>query len=158
LWPVYLPLSKGAGSVIGWVEFAHKTSSDLDGQLIWTKPGGSTVYPDGFTSQIWVTGSTYTPPPTGNRAVNISNGYLKLKGPGWDAATAFKLDANNKVTGAGLSMTISPTSGWYKGSVVSPWNGQTVSFQGVLSQKANLGAGFFLDGGQSGNASLSSAP
>ena len=46
----------------------------------------------------------------------------------------------------------------FKGSVLNPETGKAMPFQGILFKKGNVGMGYFLSSGQSGEAYLCPAP
>jgi hypothetical protein len=60
--------------------------------------------------------------------------------------------SNNKISsGSSLKLNVSSTSGLFQGTLaVGGGKSGTVSFQGVLFEKDNVGLGFFLGSGQSG--------
>ena len=65
--------------------------------------------------------------------------------------------ANNKVaSGSNLKLSFATKQGTFKGTALTE-TGQ-VAFQGVVMQKVNSGAGFFLRAGQSGKVELQSRP
>jgi hypothetical protein len=47
-------------------------------------------------------------------------------------------------------VTITTASGLFKGTVVNPADGKSVSFNGVVLQKQNIAAGFFTGFNQTG--------
>ena len=164
LWPLYSPLYGGGGAVVSWIEFANQPDSDLGGPLIWIKPAGAhKYYPQGFTNELMSTGSSYRAPASGARALNMTEGSLVLSGGGLaqPLVSGLTLGANNRVTpaaGSKLMLSLSPTTGLFKGSAFNPDTGKTIPFQGVLFKKANIGIGYFLGADQSGEIYLSPAP
>ena len=167
VWPLYYSLYSGGGSVIAWMQFNSQTDSDLGGQLIWTKPGaaGTKYYPAGFTNTIWALGSAYTAPLAGQRVLDLNHGDGNLIFYGGGLAAPFtnilSLDLRNRVTtrpADHLSLSFTPASGLLRGSTLNPFTGKTISFQGVLFEKEDLGVGFFLGPSQSGGFYLSPAP
>jgi hypothetical protein len=66
---------------------------------------------------------------------------------------------NNKVTGSGgLTLSITTTTGLFKGSALNPATGKPILFQGALFKKGNPGVGYFLGSTQSGEVHLDAAP
>jgi hypothetical protein len=62
------------------------------------------------------------------------------------------MDPSGKISGQNkLNLTITTSSGSFKGSLMNPLTGKAIPFNGVVLQKQNIGCGFFLDGDQSGN-------
>ena len=168
IWPLYAPLYGGQGAIISWLQFTNQTDSDLGGQLLWLKvgqasPPGSPYYPLGFTNEVAVTGSNYRPPTPGTRALNMTAGTVVLSGGGLHEplTNSITLALNNRATAAPaskFSLTITPSTGLFKGSALNPETGKTVPFQGILFRKANIGVGYFLGADQSGEVYLSPAP
>jgi hypothetical protein len=159
IWPLYSSLYNGAGLVIGWMQFANQPESDLGGLTVWTKGTGAAgkYYKSGFTNVAESAGSRYTPPPLNspNAVIILSGG--NLPGP---VTNNVVLNSSFKAAnqGAGkLSLTITPSSGFYKGSVANPL-GWPLSFQGVLLEKSGMGAGYFLGTNQSGQVIFNPAP
>ena len=71
------------------------------------------------------------------------------------------LGGNNRVTaanGAKLTLTVTSTTGLFKGSAVNSNSGKVVPFQGALFKKGNVGVGYFLGADQSGQVYLSAEP
>jgi hypothetical protein len=165
-WPLHASLYSGGGSVLGWMQFTNTPGADLTGPLVWINPGGPAVkyYPAGFKVEVQATGSLYTPPAAGAQALGLAAaGGISFSGGnlGQSFTNAIRFDANSKVTNLSsnkLSLTLTTASGLFKGSVVDPAGGKTLSFQGVLLQKASIGPGFFLGTNQSGQIHLGPMP
>ncbi|MEI8043267.1 MAG: fibronectin type III domain-containing protein [Verrucomicrobiota bacterium] len=159
VWPLYVPLYSGKGSVFCWITFASDATSDLNGQLSWIKPAMPTAkyYPAGFTVEVSATGSRYAQPPSGTPILSFTGGQLILAGGDLAENLGYDLilGSNNQVTGAaGVSVTFTLSSGLLKGSVPSPagWGSRNISFSGVVLQRNNLAVGYFLGAHQSGEA------
>jgi hypothetical protein len=163
-WPLYLSLYGGTGTLVSWVQFVTQTNSDLGGYLIWIKPAGAhRYYPQGFTNEVTVTGSSYRAPSSGARALNLTEGNLVLRGGGLEQPLyhSLTLGLNNRVTpatGVKLTLSLTPTTGLFKGTAAHPSTGKPLPFQGILFKKANIGIGYFLDAEQSGEVYLGPAP
>ena len=71
--------------------------------------------------------------------------------------TPVTLDSNNKVTAAdkSLKLTISVSTGLFKGSVLVPGSKKPLAIGGVILQKQINGSGFFLNGTQAGEVIFS---
>jgi hypothetical protein len=66
---------------------------------------------------------------------------------------------NSQVTSSGkLSLSISTTSGLFKGSVVNPATKKTIPISGAVLQKQNIGAGYFLGTNEIGGVYLGPVP
>ena len=169
-WPVYIPLYANKGVLSGWVTFTNIVGvSDLSGTLTWAKPAQSTakLYPNGFTGTINAQGSHYTPPPVGTPALIVSNAACNVLFTAGEGnlssflSNSVTLDVANKVSPCiadGSKLKIIPATGLFSGSFLNPVTHKTTKFGGALSQKQNLGAGFFLGVDQSGFVTLEPAP
>jgi len=159
-WPLYANLYKGGGVLLGWVEFENKSTSDLAGQVVWSKRADALAasYPAGFVNELNTVGSRFTAPAPGQKVLNLDSGQLTFSGANLASPVdiALNLGANNVVTGdAALKLTFSTQLGTFKGTA-TPAPG-AVAFQGVVLQKANQGGGYFLNASQSGKVRLSPA-
>lgn len=153
VWSFYIPLYQNRGCVVGWIRFKDQPFGDLFGQLTWIRPPGS---PDkklsgGFTAELTVLGSRYTPPGRGKPILTSSSGVLALRGDGFGDKTfinSISIDSNNRVvfpnpTPLKCKLRFAPSTGLFSGSFVHPANGKTTAIQGALLQKQRSGAGFF---------------
>ena len=67
------------------------------------------------------------------------------------------IDSRNRVSnlsGSRLSLVILTSSGLFQGRIVDPATGRSIPFNGAVLQKQNRGAGYFLNGRQSGRVLL----
>lgn len=170
MWPVYIPLYTKQGSLEGLVTFTNSVGvSDLGGTLTWFKPAipGSKLYPNGFTTQIALFGSKYTPPPPGTPALTVSNAPCNLlvtSGAGdlvSFMSNSVTLNANDKVTLCvtnGFKLTLTARTGLFSGSFVNPATSKPTMFKGALLQKQNDGAGLFLGTDQTGFITVEPSP
>ncbi len=161
IWPLFASPYGGRGSLVSWIQFTNQPDSDLNGQLLWIKPGGLITgsYPAGFTNEVEAAGSLYTRPPVGARALALTQGSLLFSGGGLSGlfTNGFSLDMFNRATsapGEKLSLSLATASGLFKGTALSPDTGKSLPFQGAVFQKANYGAGFFWNTNQSGQVLL----
>jgi hypothetical protein len=142
---------------------AEGATSDVQGLLLWTKPhAGGVFYPAGFITEVMAYGSRYVVPPAGTGALSLSNAVVVLAGGNLDST--FNEDVVftpfNKVIPAPpnpqkLVLTISASSGLFSGSFLNPQTLRSSPIRGVLLQKQNAGAGYFLGTNQSGSVFLS---
>jgi len=151
--PIYLPLYKGLGSVLGWVQFTNSAAEDITGNVHWFKPASAatTFYPQGFTMDPFVHGSRYVQPAKGVRVLNFTNGQAILGGGtlNQNNTNLVTLSANNQVTSNnGLNLGITLSSGLFKGST---GGSKPIKFSGVVLQKQNLAYGFFVGTNESGS-------
>ena len=140
--------------------------SDLDGTVNWFRPPDSRakVLSDGFAAETTLIGSRHSsvngtpilnvPEGENNLMVNLENGDLEneLRRP-------FTLGANNQMktsepTEERLRVSMTASSGAFRGSFVHPATRKNATFRGVVFQKQNMAQGFFLGSTQSGVVSL----
>ena len=164
VWPLYASLYNGSGCVLGWVQFANETSSDLGGKVLWIKPLGavSKTYIGGFTNAVNAAGSSYNSVAAA-KALSMSAGQFVLSGAGLaqPITNSVTLASDNKVlmpSGSKYTLKLNATSGLFLGTVLNPQTQQKMTFQGVVQRKGNYGAGFFLNSNLSGEVYLSPAP
>jgi hypothetical protein len=163
-WPFFVPLYSGQGSILGWLTFSNAPDSDISGSLNWIKPAQPTAgfYPAGFTNVTTASGSAYQ---FDNEAPILDYSFGQISFTGGDLAQSF---ANQVVLGAGgsftnlsanaLNLSLADSSGLLSGSVVDPSTGRLIPFSGVVLQKENFGAGFFLGTNQGGQVLLAPTP
>ncbi|HWC60055.1 MAG TPA: hypothetical protein VHC44_10215, partial [Verrucomicrobiae bacterium] len=161
VWPLFVaPYKKSGGAIFGWMTFTNLAHSDFNGLLYWlAAPNASPGYPAGFNFNegIDAVGSIYSFT-NGVPLLNVPTGgisVLQLGNPVQSSTNHFTLGTDNKVTSAdGLTMTVTTSSGLFKGTAPSPVDGATVPINGVLLQKQNAAYGSFLNSGQSGAVSV----
>jgi hypothetical protein len=162
VWPLYAAPYTGKGIVIGWIQFTGAVSNGFSGQCAWTKPSGSTApYSGGLTNAISVSGSNYKQPPVAFRAFGGSQVVFTGGGLSAPITNSVNWGPDNKIGNLSLnklSLSVTPTTGLFKGTVVDPSTGKTVQFQGVLFEKGNVGLGYFSGGNQSGTVSFAPNP
>ena len=155
-WPFFVPLYSGQGSALGWLAFTNETSSDFRGAVTWIKLSqpASAFYPAGFTNELDAIGSLYRFT-NGVPVLDVSTGQVSLvNGNLVDGVTnVVALSAANKVSNLSsnqLTLTISASSGLFKGSVTDPSSGRVIPLNGAILQKINAGRGFFPGTNQTG--------
>jgi uncharacterized repeat protein (TIGR03803 family) len=160
-WPLFAKLYGGGGLIMSWLSFAPTTASDLSGEAAWIKPAkpGDKYYPGGFNRQPTVLGSRYQAPAAGNPVLNFTNAQVDFIGGDLtrDFTNQVALDTRNRVTNLSsnrLTLFFSVSVGSFRGSVTDPATARPISFTGVVLQKPNRGAGFFLGTDQSGKVVL----
>ncbi len=132
-------------------------TSDMDGEVTWfRRQSGSPIYPNGFTVQSSLVGSLFTPAPRGNNVLSLDlvPDNVSVAIGGADIAGEFDftgtLDQFNRFitddTGSSIRFRVSLSNGTglMNGSFIDPATNRTVSFQGVVFQKQNIAAGFWL--------------
>ncbi len=165
-WPFYVSLYSGSGSILGWLQFANITNSDVSGQLNWIRPSIKTskLYPAGFGMASAAVGSLYVAPVgPGTRVLGLTNGMDILSGGNLseNSTNAVTLGLSSKVVNAGsnkLTLTFALPSGLFTGTLVEAGTTRHISYSGVVLQKANYGSGYFLGTNQSGSVIFSAAP
>jgi hypothetical protein len=154
LWPLYVPLYLGNGSILSWLAFTNQAGSDFKGALSWIRSSNPKAhyYPGGFTNDFNTVGSAYLPPVRTN-ILNLTAARLKFSGG--DLANSFTnfltlgLDSTVKPGSNHLAMTFVLSSGTYFGTVKDPSSGKTWPFRGAVLQKMNAGYGYLLGTNQS---------
>ena len=91
--------------------------------------------------------------------LDFSNGYLSFSGGNLEDGITndLAISANNRVLNLSpnkLGLTLTPSSGTFRGTVVSPDGGRPIPFSGVILQNQGAGSGYFLLSGQSGRVDL----
>jgi hypothetical protein len=154
LWPLYVSLYGGKGSVLGWLAFSN--SPALSGELSWLRPQmpGANYYPGGFAFETTILGSLYSHF-AGQNVLNFTDGNMVLEGGGFSPAitNGIVLGANNRITDTAegiVHVTFTPSSGLFQGSFRDPAIPQTIHFSGAVLQDANAAFGYFLNDGESG--------
>jgi hypothetical protein len=154
-WPVYLPVYRNKGSVLGWVTITNQPAEDMTGLMSWTKPVNvGQPYTNGFSTESQLTGCRFTPPGTNlifaatNLMVVFTAGNLAASFTNWVA-----LGPNNKIINTSsnkLTLTVETRTGLFTGNVVPPGKTRAIPFNGALLQKHGYGDGCFLGTHQSG--------
>lgn len=169
-WPVYIPLYSNKGSISGTFQFTDNPGvSDFDGTMTWFRPPmvTSAYFKEGFTNVTTGIGSKFvTAKPilsvstsSPNAAVTFTGGNL----PATITASNLFYSTNNvlSVVGANtnhITSVISATTGQWSGSLFAPALNKTFSYHGVLFQKQNIGAGYFLGTNDVGSVDLQATP
>ncbi len=155
-WAFYLPLYSGKGSILSWLTFSNGV---IDGSVEWFKPAGSggKLYIAGFTNVTEAAGSSYVFT-SGTPVLNFADGQLWLANGNLPNSftNGITLSSASKVTStnATVKVTITTSSGLFKGTVANPVGGKSISFTGVVLQQQNFGGGFFIGTTQTGRVFL----
>ena len=170
-WPLFVGIPAGNGLIISWMQFTNPPNS-VSGQLVWSKSAvpRASYYPGGFTNSVVAKAVPYLAPASGHRVLPLNNGdgALVFSGGGLSGlfTNLFNLNLDNRVTTVPadkLSLSLTPSSGWFKGRATDPLTRKSFSFQGVLNQTDQVGQGLFLGPisngqGQAGAVNLNPAP
>lgn len=149
VWPLYIPLYRGRGSLLGWIMITNSAEPDLGGLISWSRPMDEAAgqYTDGFIFDSMLLGSGYRAPGTNrlfasaNAEVSFHDGDL-----GESFTNLVTLLPNAKVADAGtnrLKLTFTQKTGQFSGSVLAPGAKRPLSFKGAILQKQGYGGGFF---------------
>jgi hypothetical protein len=154
-WALYVPLYSGRGSFLSPLTFSNGL---IHGYGDWFKESGAGgLYPGGITNMVEVIGSSYVFTP-GVPVLNFSTGQIWLANGNIPNSftNEITLDSASKVTStnATLKVTITTSTGLFKGSVTDPDNGKAITFSGVVLQNQNFGGGFFTGTNQVGRVFL----
>lgn len=153
----YAALQKGRGSLSGWLAFTNRDSDDLNGSLTWIKAPEATAryYPTGFNTNFTTVGSLYTAPSgSSNLILLLTNATVAFAGgnlapPFTNAIIVSSRSQVTNLSSNALTMSFTARTGTFKGSVMEPGSGRTLSFTGAVLQRPNGGAGFALGTNQS---------
>ncbi|HUI08411.1 MAG TPA: glycosyl hydrolase family 28 protein [Verrucomicrobiae bacterium] len=164
-WPLYEPLYKSQGASIGWVTF--DTNGTAAATVDWFRPAApaSPYYPDGFATNVTLTGQEYVPPPPLNSPSGVPNRQITLGGG--DLASdivghLYVFELGNVVVlppnSDGLQIRIDPATGIFRGSFKHPGLGKTIHFKGSAVDFDGLWAGCFLGADSSGYVIVEPSP
>jgi uncharacterized repeat protein (TIGR02543 family) len=162
-WPLFVWAS-GIESALGQISVEDiPGTSDMDGEITWyRRQSPSRVYPNGFAMQSSFVASQFTAAPRGNNVLglDLNDGNVAVAIGGGD--TVGELDftgtldqfnrflADDDGSSMRFRMTLSNASGMMSGTFVDPATGRTVAFQGIVFQKQDIAAGFWLGNSLSG--------
>ena len=143
--PLYAQLYKGNnGSILSWLSFTNRPTTDFDGLLSWIKPASApnTSYASGFAVNASCLGSAYDATNAmftfNHAAISFSGGEL---GAGF--TNAVRVEASGELANLAANPLVSvsvPATGLFYGWVMNPATGRFVAYRGAAFQK--LGSGF----------------
>ncbi len=152
--PLFVSLYKGNGILFGWMTLTNNGSDDITGVLTWIKHAQPVVfYPNGFTNQSSVRGSVYSFT-AGVPILSFTSGQLDISNGNLPSNTSFPVSISTagKITSTnGVAITITTTSGAFKGTVPNPAGGKAIAVNGVIMQKQDFATGYFAGTNQIGN-------
>ncbi len=162
-WPLYATPYKNGGVLIGWMQFLDGTATNgFGGDCVWAKPQSvSPLFSGGLTNQVTVQGSLYQAPPLGFHSFGSSQIVFNGGNLASPITNSVTWGVDNKIVNNSankLSLSLTAKTGLFNGTVVDPSSGKSVSFQGVLYEKGNVGLGFFPGGNQSGGVNFAPNP
>jgi hypothetical protein len=150
-WPLYVAPYGGRGILIGWLSFVDYGGVSM---VVWAKapsaPGDS-YYADGFSSPRAAALTPYTRPPSGQNAVNWTNGMVVVDSGDLPVKMTNQVAVVNNqlqtLSGSisNLTLAITPGSGLFQGSFVHPQTGRQTAFHGALVQSPSNS--YYMDSG-----------
>jgi peptidyl-prolyl cis-trans isomerase A (cyclophilin A) len=159
-WPLYASLTGGKGSCSAWMSFTSRDHDDLNGTGLWFKPaqGTAKAYPQGFTNDVSIVGTRYTPPTLNAPLLSLTNYQISFSGGSVAVpfANGVRLKGSQLLNTSPNKLTVSVavSSGLFSGNVKPPGSLVGIPFKGALLQKQDSGFGYFLGAGQSGQVWL----
>ncbi|MDB6121118.1 MAG: putative Ig proteinputative calcium-binding proteinFG-GAP repeat protein [Pedosphaera sp.] len=156
LWPLYMPLYSGKGSMISWISITNASGvvTNITGTVNWIKKKTvppSAYYPDGFTNTTDILASGYVSPTAGKRFSDLSDATIIIDGGDLLSPLIISvfLTTNNTVSVVGpnpnyLKMTIAPANGIVSGSFVDLDLNRTNTFKGAIIRDSIFASGEFL--------------
>jgi hypothetical protein len=153
-WPLYIPLygTGTLGSLSGWVTFTNLPGVSLEGGAAWFRTNSSgKLYPHGFTNNVSIIGSAFTPSPAKTPVLGATNFQITLSGgnlpvPLTNDATLF-LAGKFTTNGPGISkltLSVATNTGIISGSFLDPATVLATPISGIVLQQQTNAAGFFL--------------
>lgn len=164
LWPLYLAPYGNRGLLTGWLRFGNESFADLHGNLHWIRPGsaGTNALTLGTRHTLTAIGSRYVPPARNQTVLHWSDGLIGLQGGGLPELVALKLQlkSNHDIAFPGIKseviqLKLTAETGLFTGLFIHPDVTKPVPMEGVILQKQQYGAGFFLTPTSSGSVFLS---
>jgi cyclophilin family peptidyl-prolyl cis-trans isomerase len=148
VWPVYVPLYKGLGMLIGSETnvAGPNGSSGSQGTVYWVKaPTKDTYFTNGFSLEASANGTNYVAPlPGSHYQVVFSGGTINT--PLINTLTVSAARQFVPAPGALDKLTISlSTAGVITGKFLNPADNQTLQIHGAFSNPTIGGLGFVLD-------------
>ena len=165
--PLFVPLYKGGGFIIGWINFSPGAINTPGSDVVWIKPtlagNGAPYYPSGFSERMVVYGWNYVPPTKQESVFNFTNGVVLMQGGNLPDSVQLPITLlpDNKVAGPAqpkLRLTLGTARGTFSGSFTLPSSRQTYKLNGVLLRQMNSASGYFLGTDQSGLVRIGAAP
>jgi hypothetical protein len=134
------------------------TNATSDASVDWFKPVGAKdrFYPAGFTTTVALTGAKYVSPSDGGPSI-AGSGQLTLGGGNMPSnlVKSVVISSNGTVTVSPpdndqLILTILPQTGQFRGSFFNAAINKNVTFNGLVLQSDNSGAGLFAGTNRTG--------
>ena len=154
--PLYVPLYRNGGAICGQVSLVPDAASDMTGGVVWFRPAlpGRALYPAGWSDGIPLNlrGSHYLKPTISAAAPDYGSAVTVLLSGG-NLVSDLAISASLSSIGVtplpplavrGFTLSVNPANGIFTGSFMDPVSSLPQTIRGVLLQKQNAAAGFFL--------------
>jgi len=161
-WPLYVPLYKGRGLLLGWLHVTSQAKSSIQGEAVfWLKTAGpDRYYPDGFLKTLQAQGSTYNLTPGGG-LLSFTRGVAAFGGGDlfsqdlviWDFVRVNQPRTNvftAEQSFERLSLSLNRGNGMFSGRFVDLTTGLGAPIRAIVLQQQNTAPGFFLSTNTSG--------
>jgi hypothetical protein len=148
IWPLYAPLYKNNGIILGWQTNGAPTNSS--GSVEWFKPAApakaGAYYTNGFAWQYNSTPASYTPPAAGSQYQIVFDGGT-LTGPLTNLLTVSQAGQFTNTAGQAknLGLTLTRSSGALTGQFVDPADNALKKINGAFVSPESGGSGCILD-------------
>ena len=160
-WPLFVPLYKGKGSLLSWINFTNAITNSLEGDMIWIKTQSLTnSYAVGFTNELQVYGSRYFVPTNGTRAINLTNAELQLFYGNLltPITNLVQFTSDNRLLALsspqGTLFTVNTNSGYVSGTFTHPRTKLKTTLRAVLLPQSQEIRGYFMGTNASGAAEI----
>jgi hypothetical protein len=148
VWPVFAPLYKGHGMLIGWETnvIGSSGSPGTTGALYWVKaPTKDTYFTNGLNLQASAFGTNYVAPVSGSQYQVVFSGG-SINPALTNVLTVSAAHQFAPAAGSPDKLVISlSTAGAISGKFLNPANNTTLQIQGSFSNPTVGGSGFILD-------------
>jgi hypothetical protein len=155
VWPVFIALRGGQGSLSGWIRFKQDDFGDMFGQLIWKRAAGT------HETTLQLLGVAYLPPARGRAVLGRKEGVVALRGGDLPEALVenVRLESGARIAQtrrapSELVLSVAPATGLFSGSFIHPLTGRPAEVQGAVLQRQALGAGVFVGPTNTGRVSF----
>jgi hypothetical protein len=153
MWPMYVPLYNGKGSLISWVPLDH---GGFTSATSWIRPRAEKagLFSSGFTNQFYLSGAPYSP--TGNIfGANQETCTLTDANGIWIAYEYCTISPTGGATVSadpvGLQLHVNRATGSFTGSFNAPDDWVSVPLKGVILQNQKQSWGYFMDANHYGS-------
>jgi hypothetical protein len=152
--PFFVPLYRGAGMALGWLNFTENAGS-ADNLCQWIRPdSGTNTCRAGFTNSLPVSVSPFTPSVTPLLPCRQGAIVLSTLDAAVSVTNRFTLSTSNRFQFQQdqdqLELSINPRNGLLTGGFLHG----AVLLHGVILQNQTNAAGFFVQGSESGRLTL----